>query len=232
MEPNSEKSIIMISGKQSIGKAAAVDFLFGMMEPVKSKVTIILVSGKRSSGKDTAAEIIKQYIKDSKQYNTEIDSIALAYATKVGYCKENNLDLDRMVNDYAFKESHRMGLLKYYLTHNDPLWYSDYVLEYIESKHNNENINYFVIPDLRILAHTNVFKSPIVINKLSVKCLFIRINATEETKKSRGWIKKDCDDDYTETELDNYTGFDIIINNDGTVEELQNKLYNFLSNNF
>lgn len=178
--------------------------------------TILLISGKRTTGKDTVCEIIKEISK------VKFDSIAFAYATKMGYCKDNNLDLNRMLNDYEYKESHRKGLLQYYLTHHDPLFYSDYVLEYINSETKND-INNFIIPDLRIREHADVFKS---LDPTRYRCIFIRINASDETKISRGWIRKECDDNITETGLDNYDGFDIIINNDGTRDELKIEIYN------
>jgi phosphomevalonate kinase len=181
--------------------------------------TVILISGKRWSGKDKSAEIIKQYISENTSY--QIDSMALAYATKVGYCKENNLNLDRMVHDQIFKESHRMGLLDYYLTNNDPKWYADYVLEYMNTKN---DIHYFIIPDLRIIAHADIFKSPEITTKYDICCVFIRINSSNEVKKSRGWIEKECDKDHTEIELDDYVGFDFVINNNGTLDELKTKL--------
>lgn len=50
----------------------------------------------------------------------------------------------------------------------------------------------------------------------------VRINCSESVKKQFGW---ECDEvkdtDFTETDLDNYDGWDIVIENDGNVDTMK-----------
>jgi len=186
---------------------------------------IILIHGKRTSGKDTLALLIKNHYESQ---NLQVKSMAFAYATKVGYCTKNNIDLNRMLNDYIFKESHRDGLLDYFLTNKNFEWYAEYVYKHIEKE--SDNFDVFIIPDLRIKSHLNYFKELMKSEsfKNKYKCTFIHIEASEETKLKRGWIKKQCDSDFTETDLDDYNGFDIVINNNDSIEDLNNSIKKYL----
>lgn len=57
----------------------------------------------------------------------------------------------------------------------------------------------------------------------------IRVNATDETRKQRGWkFVPEIDLDASECELDNEPNFDLILDNDGTLEELRNKLLQWM----
>ena len=186
---------------------------------------IILIHGKRTTGKDTLALLIKSHYESQK---LKVKSMAFAYATKVGYCTKYNIDLNKMLNDYTFKESHRAGLLNYFLTNENFEWYAEYVYKYIETENKQEHDNFdiFIIPDLRIKSHLNYFKQLMKSELFNAKykCTFIHIEASEETKLKRGWIKKPCDSDFTETDLDDYNNFDIVIKNDSSIDDLNNNI--------
>ena len=187
------------------------------------KKRIILISGKRSSGKDTFATILNDYFSSLK---LRVKSMAFAFATKVGYCKKNNLDLDKMLNDYVYKESHRSGLLDYFLTNGDFNWYADYVYKFIEQEYDNFDV--FIIHDLRIKQHMTFFET--LCNQTSFNskynCIFIRVNASKESKIKRGWIEKPYDSDFTETDLDDNECFDLYIKNDGNIDDLKKYMDN------
>jgi phosphomevalonate kinase len=199
------------------------------IEVKDSKKLVLLISGKRFSGKDTLALLLKNYF-ESK--NRKIKSMAFAYATKIGYCKENNLDLSRMVNDYIFKESHRDGLLNYFLTNGNYDWYAKYVYNYMESEYNNFDV--FIIPDLRIKQHMEFFKKldKCGTYKSKYKSHYVRIDTCKESKMKRGWIQKPCDLDFTETDLDDCNDFDLYITNDDSIDDLNNNLKKYLNLKF
>ena len=53
----------------------------------------------------------------------------------------------------------------------------------------------------------------------------IRLTASEDTRQKRGWVfTPGVDDKTTECGLDDFTGWEFIINNNGTVEELLDEL--------
>jgi phosphomevalonate kinase len=181
--------------------------------------TLIIISGKRSCGKDTVASLIKTFY---EKQNKTIKILPVAYATKVGYCQKFNLDLERMVNDYEFKEQHRQGLCDYFYASEDFDWYADYVIEQIMKVESDV----YIIPDLRLKSHLVKFEKLFEFLKDFNK-LIVRINSTEESRCSRGWVSKTCDLDFTEIDLDNYK-FDNVINNDSTIDDLDKKIIELL----
>lgn len=189
--------------------------------------TVIFISGKRTAGKDTAAALINKYLMNLNDNNKNfIGSVALAFPTKVRYCKQNNLDLQRMVTDYIFKEQHRNQLLEYFIKNKDLRADVEFITDYIQKN----DFDYVIIPDLRMLGHLEEFQKFNSDNNNNniFRCIYIRINASDEVKKQRGWIKKPCDDDPTETELDDYDKFDIVIDNNGTQDKLNEAIIAFL----
>ena len=68
---------------------------------------IFLVSGKRASGKDTFCSLLNnKLIGDSK-------IIALADAPKKAFCKKENIDFLRFMNDRAYKEMFRKKFIDF-----------------------------------------------------------------------------------------------------------------------
>lgn len=172
----------------------------------------ILINGKRYAGKDTVADILTKELGGVKD--------GLSYICKEMFCKENNLDFDRMLNDQAYKESYRSQLVKYantQITSNSPSYFVDNLLK----KYDNQN-QLVIIPDIRLEADI----SPYFTRENSIK---VKVTTSDEVKKKRGWVyNKEIDEAPMECALDNYSVWDVILKNNKDIDNLINEVKNQL----
>ena len=158
---------------------------------------IICFSGKQYSGKDTAAKLILDNFPDFIR-------IGIADAIKIEYGKRNNLSFDEIE---ANKGKYRTGLIE--LGNEGRSIHHDFWLNKIIEQDKN-----VIVPDVRLIHEAEVFKA--------AGAVLIRVEASFETRSKRGIITNT--NDSTEVELDNYQGFDYILDNNGDYEELKKKI--------
>ncbi len=158
---------------------------------------IICFSGKQYSGKDTAAKLILDNFPDFIR-------IGIADAIKIEYGKRNNLSFDEIE---ANKGKYRTGLIE--LGNEGRSIHPDFWLNKIIEQDKN-----VIVPDVRLIHEAEVFKA--------AGAVLIRVEASFETRSKRGIITNT--NDSTEVELDNYQGFDYILDNNGDYEELKKKI--------
>lgn len=158
---------------------------------------IICFSGKQYSGKDTAAKLILDNFPDFIR-------IGIADAIKIEYGKRNNLSFDEIE---ANKGKYRTGLIE--LGNEGRNIHPDFWLNKIIEQDKN-----VIVPDVRLIHEAEVFKA--------AGAVLIRVEASFETRNKRGIITNT--NDSTEVELDNYQGFDYILDNNGDYEELKKKI--------
>lgn len=158
---------------------------------------IICFSGKQYSGKDTAAKLILDNFPDFIR-------IGIADAIKIEYGKRNNLSFDEIE---ANKGKYRTGLIE--LGNEGRSIHPDFWLNKIIEQDKN-----VIVPDVRLIHEAEVFKA--------AGAVLIRVEASFETRNKRGIITNT--NDSTEVELDNYQGFDYILDNNGDYEELKKKI--------
>lgn len=158
---------------------------------------IICFSGKQYSGKDTAAKLILEAFPNFVR-------IGIADAIKIEYGKRNNLTFEEIETN---KGKYRTGLIQ--LGNEGRSIHPDFWLNKIIE----QDIN-VVVPDVRLIHEAEVFKA--------AGAVLIRVEASFETRNKRGIITNT--NDSTEVELDNYNGFDYILNNDGDYEELKKNI--------
>ena len=158
---------------------------------------IICFSGKQYSGKDTAAKLILDAFPNFIR-------IGIADAIKIEYGKRNNLTFDEIE---ANKWKYRTDLIE--LGNEGRSIHPDFWLNKIIE----QDIN-VIVPDVRLIHEAEVFKA--------AGAILIRVEASFETRNKRGIITNT--NDLTEVELDNYKGFDYILNNDGDYEELKKNI--------
>ena len=155
---------------------------------------MIVISGKQYSGKDTLAKLLLEELKDFKR-------VGIGDAIKINYAKEHNLTFDEVEKN---KHLYRADLIKLgnWGRNQDP----DYWLKsLIEMK---ENI---IVPDVRVEHEIGLFKAH--------GAFAIRVEASFENRSKRATITNA--DDPTETALDNYNGWDAIIDNNSDYENLK-----------
>ena len=169
---------------------------------------IIVFSGKQLSGKDCVAKMLLAYLSDFKR-------IGLGDAIKIEYATQTGLTLEEIETNKALYRSDLIALGNKRRSEDEDYW----IKKIVEFPYN------CVVPDVRMLRELNFFKSE--------NAFTIRVNAPLGIRKSRGALANVNDE--TETQLDEITDWDYVIENDGTIEDLKNKvtqLFEFLKENY
>ena len=184
-------------------------------------IILVLIAGKRFVGKDYLATKLANFLADLK-YFVEIKSLAdkvkEEYALSI--LKDHKL-YPRLRNDRDFKEEHRKGIIT--LAQNEKDKYGDeiWICRLLESIHTN---GIYIVPDCRFKSEVNYVLS----NKISnIVPLIIRIEANDDIRMQRGW-KPDSfvDTDYSETDLDNWDKFDIVVDGNTNLSDEKLNLIN------
>lgn len=201
---------------------------------------IILISGKRTCGKDTAALFIQQHL-ISKGKTTDITGFGRAL--KLSFCKNQShlisnqshltssqghltssrsepCDFARLMNDYVYKEQYREALTEYFINMKN-IKGEDYFVNEVIKYIDNSDYNNYIVSDLRFMYEVKAFRS---LNPTLYKVIMVRVNSTIESRMKRGWIEKSCDSDFLEIGLDNCMDFNIIVDNDNTIDDLKQRL--------
>lgn len=174
---------------------------------------IVLVNGKRFAGKDTVANLI-----------TDAKRLALADAVRNEYVQQCNgtVTFEELV-DRDRKEKHRSAIIALSegrkRTHGKTYWIRKLYKDHIASA----SAVVFVISDWRFIDEYKFFFEENDDDD-DIIVLTLRVNATNETRKQRGWIyNAEIDESIGETGLDRFD-FDYVIDNNGSIEELQSKI--------
>ena len=208
-----------------------------------SKINVFLLSGKIGSGKSTVASIMETELK-KRNYNVIQDSFA---APLKNMCKAAFSPLTEQINSVVRGMDHLKEFITEDINWFDPKniitrsilqavgteivrkinenYWVDSLVDRIRKNHffNNTKNNVFVIHDLRF--NNELFldeKLQRVLMFEEIKVFKVRI----EDNKSRATIE---DNHVSENELNDFTFWDEVINNDGTIENLKDKILRFLS---
>ena len=163
---------------------------------------VIAVSGKQRRGKNTVTALICKYFNliYPNQITTEFSSayqgkleLARRLNTSIYYILENKEELRPQVID-VLEEGKKI--------HGEDVWIKE--IEYVEA----DNI---VVDDLR-------FKGEIKYLKNKPEVYYLRVERDINLLKD---FKLSCEEHYSETDLDDYTEWNYVIHNNGTIEELE-----------
>ncbi len=154
---------------------------------------IIVISGKQYSGKDTLAKILLEKMPEFKR-------IGIGDAIKIQFGKENNLTFEEIEAQKHLYREKLIELGNWGRAQDKNYWLN-----------NLSNMDKIIVPDVRVEDEVNFFK-----NK---NAFLVRVNSSFENRSKRGVIVNN--DDNTETALDNYQAWNIIVDNNSTYEELQ-----------
>ena len=146
---------------------------------------IIVISGKQYSGKDTLAKILLGKLPNFKR-------IGIGDAIKLEFGRRNNLTFDEIESE---KHLYRTGLIE--LGNWGRAQDDDYWLK------NLANMDCIIVPDVRVEHELDFFKSR--------GAFLVRVESSVENRAKRG-VLINADDD-TETALDNYSGWNIVVEN-------------------
>lgn len=183
---------------------------------------IITISGKKGSGKTAATEILKDIIAGSVDIYAMATKLKKVVAAVTG-CKLSDLEIGsfkRQNSGYIIERFGEYEELTYRecLLHFGKLLRFDYNNVFIEDVLNhihNSISNVTIIPDVREVNEIEYIKDYATKNDFRIICIRIQ-RKTKDTKYSN---------DKTETDLDNYKGFNYYIDNN--IDDLKN-LYNVL----
>jgi len=158
---------------------------------------IIVISGKQFSGKDTVADIIKGYFPDFKE-------IALAGAIKKEFGNKKGITINEIERN---KPLYRADLID--LGNKGRAESPDYWIKKVIAEEGN-----IIVPDLRLKYELDTFRQ--------YGAITIRVESSREERSKRARLVSE--EDPTETQLDNVNDWDFVIENNGTIEDLKEKV--------
>ena len=153
---------------------------------------IIIFSGKQYSGKDTLAKILLEKMPDFKR-------IGIGDAIKIEYGKKNNLSFEQIEKDKHLYRNDLITLGNWGRSQDPSYW-----LKVMS------NMDKIIVPDVRMKFEADFFKNS--------GAFLIRVNSTYENRSKRGVIINE--NDTTEIELDNYSGWNIVVENNSDYSAL------------
>lgn len=156
---------------------------------------IIVISGKQYSGKDTLAKILLQIMPNFKR-------IGIGDAIKIEYGKKNNLTFEEIEKNKHLYRDDLIKLGNWGRAQDDDFWLK-----------NISNMNEIIVPDVRVIHEVDFFRLE--------GAYLIRVESNLENRKKRGIITNE--NDLTETALDNYKNWNIVVENNSTYEDLVKK---------
>ncbi|KFM58283.1 Phosphomevalonate kinase, partial [Stegodyphus mimosarum] len=136
---------------------------------------VIVISGKRKSGKDYVADILLERFGSGKAV-----IIRLSGPLKERYALENNLDYAKLLEASEYKELYRMKMIKWGedIRCKDPGYFCRHAIE--QSQARSKDV--WIVSDARRKTDVEFFLS----NFPNVTYT-LRINASPEVRKQRGW---------------------------------------------
>ncbi|KAM3965608.1 LOW QUALITY PROTEIN: phosphomevalonate kinase [Aphomia sociella] len=159
---------------------------------------ILLFSGKRKSGKDFLTDNLQNLLKD------RCEIIKISKPIKIHWAREK-MDLNELLSDNEYKEQHRLDMIKW----SEQMRDKDYGCFCKQACSNAQDRPVWIVSDIRRKTDIRWFKENYA-NLIKT----IRIYADEETRKVRGFLfQSGVDDMASECDLDDYTKWDLEINN-------------------
>ena len=152
---------------------------------------IMVISGKQYSGKDTLAKILLEQLSDFKR-------IGIGDSIKLEYAKRKNLSFDEIEKNKHLYRNDLIELGNWGRAQNDDFWLKN-LAQY-------DNI---IIPDVRVMPELNFFKKQ--------GAFLVRVESSEINRAKRGVLVNK--DDKTETALDGYSDWNIVVQNNSDYEK-------------
>ncbi|XP_075979675.1 phosphomevalonate kinase [Anticarsia gemmatalis] len=175
---------------------------------------IALISGKRKSGKDYVSNTLQAYTSGKSEV------VKISRPIKTHWAKEKNLDLDELLSDSGYKEQYRLEMIKW----SEEIRAKDYGYFCRTACESAKDNVIWIVSDVRRKTDIQWFKET-----YGSKVRTIRINADEEIRKNRGYVfTPGVDDAPSECDLDDYTEWDLVLNNNNEnlerVQQFVNRL--------
>uniref|UniRef100_A0A1B6M1B1 Phosphomevalonate kinase n=1 Tax=Graphocephala atropunctata TaxID=36148 RepID=A0A1B6M1B1_9HEMI len=172
---------------------------------------ILLFSGKRKSGKDKITDLLFERVKE------EAVLIKISAPIKSHFSKSQGLDYDQLMSTSSYKEQFRLEMIKW----SEQVRQSDhghFCRAAIEMT-NADKKPIWIVSDMRRQTDLQWFRD----NYEHITT--VRVWSSEEQRTDRGWVfTSGIDDQETECDLDSVGEWDLIIENNGTLDDLQSDI--------
>lgn len=179
------------------------------LRPTNPKLIIIL-SGKRKSGKDHISTLITNHIGPERIRHLAI--LRIAGPIKQEFAKSNKLDFKRLLDSSEYKENYRQAMVEWSEGYRQQEGWNCFLELAIKGQRAMDK-PIWILNDARRPCDVEYFENNLAFK--STKLIKLRIEASEETRMSRGWqFTEDIDDRPTECGLDHYDKWTHVINND------------------
>uniref|UniRef100_V9L5G1 Phosphomevalonate kinase n=1 Tax=Callorhinchus milii TaxID=7868 RepID=V9L5G1_CALMI len=171
---------------------------------------VLVLSGKRKSGKDAAANLAHGRL------GSEVCAVLrLSAPLKEQYAKEHGLDYEELLGAGEYKERYRAAMILWGEERraHDPGFFCREAV-----RHATQPV--WIVSDARRLSDVEWFRQ-----HYSSVLQTVRVSASEDTRKQRGWeFTPGVDDAESECGLDQGVQWDWLIANDGSEAELEHNL--------
>ncbi|GBP07718.1 Phosphomevalonate kinase [Eumeta japonica] len=175
---------------------------------------ILLFSGKRKSGKDYLTDKLKGLLSDKCQI------LKISEPIKSHWAKMKNLNLDDLLSDKEYKEQYRLEMINW----SDEMREKDYGCFCRTACQNAPIKPIWIVSDIRRKTDIQWFKE-----NYGDRIKAIRIIADDETRRKRGFEYKEGIDNVTsECDLDDYTTWDLVVDNGRNGKPLEEQLNQIL----
>lgn len=154
--------------------------------------------------------------------------IHISEPIKLEYSKLNKINFDKLMMASEYKEKYRQDMVRWSeaekLNRNDHNYFLKLALQ---MSFVNDDKPIWMIVDARRLPDVQYFYTS---EFDSVEIITVRINASEEIRKKRGWsFVSGIDDAQTECGLDEYTNWSYFLTNNGDEVQLMSTLNEMLN---
>ncbi|CAH2327491.1 phosphomevalonate kinase [Pelobates cultripes] len=175
---------------------------------------VLVFSGKRKSGKDYVTELIRERLGPDT-----CAVLRLSGPLKEQYAQEKGLDFQRLLDASGYKEKYRADMIAWgeERRNADPGFFCRIIIQGVTQP-------VWIVSDARRKSDIDWFLSC-----YGAVTQTVRVVASEETRKARGWIyTPDIDDADSECGLDQGTSFNWVITNNGDQESLDEQLHRLM----
>ncbi|XP_055713057.1 phosphomevalonate kinase isoform X2 [Phlebotomus papatasi] len=180
---------------------------------MESPRILLLFSGKRKSGKDFLTENLLKILGTEK-----CEIVRISEPIKSFWAKDKNLNLKELLSDGPYKELHRKEMIVW----SEEQRAKDYGI-FCRKAMQQVTKPICIVSDIRRKTDILWFQE-----NYPSQMLRVRVECSDSTRTSRGWkFQSGIDDAESECDLDNYSKWDHIINNDQagkSVEEILSPL--------
>lgn len=185
-----------------------------MAPPGGAPRLVLLFSGKRKSGKDFVTDALRGRL------GANICAILrLSGPLKEQYAQEHRLDFQRLLDASAYKEAFRKDMIRWGEERRlaDPGFFCRRAVEGVAQP-------VWLVSDARRLSDIQWFREA-----YGPVTKTVRVVASEKSRQERGWVfTPGVDDAESECGLDDFEGFDWVIENHGEEQHLEEQLQSLL----